>query len=340
MSSKINFIDPFGNERFSNLRGMDLLDLITNIENIYLVYRKNLGLPENMLFGVEIEYESSSSNKIQTFIKKELADWTWKTDGSLNDDGGEITSPKISDSKKYWLQLQKICQYLKKRKVNTSRNAGGHFHIGANYLGEDIEAWINFLKLYASYEHVLFRFFYGDKLTPRKDILDYAEPTSDLIIEYLDKPLEGENFSEILAEILPAGDKYQAINFINVETENVLETKSKNTIEFRIPNASVEEVIWQNNINTGAKMMISAQKGMLDEDFLDYKLKNRTIFPLESDAIIPAYNEIDLKSALEFVDLAFTKNIDKIYFLRQYLKSFQNNFGIEKVILAKRFIRK
>ena len=34
------------------------------------------------------------------------------------------------------------------------------------------------------------------------------------------------------------------------------------------------------------------------------------------------YDEIYLDQALEFSDLIFTNNLDKIYFLKQYLKSF------------------
>ena len=34
-------------------------------------------------------------------------------------------------------------------------------------------------------------------------------------------------------------------------------------------------------------------------------------------------NEIYLNDALEFADLIFDNNLDKVYFLRQYLKSFE-----------------
>lgn len=35
------------------------------------------------------------------------------------------------------------------------------------------------------------------------------------------------------------------------------------------------------------------------------------------------YNLVYLNQALEFVDLIFENNLDKIYFLKQYLKSFE-----------------
>ena len=48
------------------------------------------------------------------------------------------------------------------------------------------------------------------------------------------------------------------------------------------------------------------------------------------------YNEINLDEAIEFCDLVFKKNIDKIYFLRQYLKDNEvsNHEGLVK---AKKF---
>lgn len=49
------------------------------------------------------------------------------------------------------------------------------------------------------------------------------------------------------------------------------------------------------------------------------------------------YNKIYLEQALEFADLIFNNNIDKIYFLRQYLKSFESSeIPLKK---AKKFIK-
>ena len=40
---------------------------------------------------------------------------------------------------------------------------------------------------------------------------------------------------------------------------------------------------------------------------------------------ISAYSLVYMEQVLEFVDLIFDNNLDKIYFLRQYLKSFKTN---------------
>ena len=48
------------------------------------------------------------------------------------------------------------------------------------------------------------------------------------------------------------------------------------------------------------------------------------------------YNDLNIDEAIEFCDLIFKKNIDKIYFLRQYLKNNEvsNHEGLVK---AKKF---
>ena len=49
------------------------------------------------------------------------------------------------------------------------------------------------------------------------------------------------------------------------------------------------------------------------------------------------YDEIFLDQALEFADLIFTNNLDKIYFLKQYLKGFE--LANEKKKIADPFTR-
>ena len=51
------------------------------------------------------------------------------------------------------------------------------------------------------------------------------------------------------------------------------------------------------------------------------------------------YRNIYLEQAIELADLIFKRNIDKIYFLRQYLKSFQETDFYDEFVKAKRFIK-
>lgn len=329
----INWINPYSCDDFSKYKGIDLQELIIKVEDLYLIYRETLGLDEKITFGFEIEFENCDRKTVENYIyKKSLSNWQCVSDGSVSS-GGEIRTPIMTDSKKYWQELQVVCRYLKRNNANTCGNAGGHIHIGTPILGNNVLSWQKFLLIYANYEHVLFRFLYGDKISHRKKIKDYAIPIREKIIETVNNSYYSRaSIRDLICNDSLTG-KYHAINFGHVNFFSINERKNKNTIEFRAPNATTEEIIWQNNANTLIRLLLASTSSNLDCDYLKYILKKRIITDIH-------YNEICLEDALNFVDLVFTTNIDKIYFLRQYFKSFENNYGLEGAVLAKRFIEK
>lgn len=324
------FLDSKANDMFSKFNNSDLKYLLNEIEKYYLEYRTNLGLPKNITFGVEIEYEKVSKRTADKFITKNYKNWISEKDDSLII-GGEIISPVMKDKKKYWKELREICEFLSKRKADTLHNAGGHIHVGACTLGDDLDSWKNFIKLYTVYEHILSRFFYGDKFTARKHILEFAEPVAPILYNRIDA-FNSSSTIHSLKWKFPAMDKCQALNFCNVDFYKPTCNNKKNTIEFRGPNASSNHVIWQNNINTCTKMLNSSRN--LDTDFLDYKLSNGN-FTYDK----MKYSEVNIEEALEFVDLIFDNDLDKVYFLRQYIKNYEENFKTNKAVMAKRFVK-
>jgi len=328
------FITPERNDSFVSLRGLDLQDLLVETENYLLDYRDKLNLPSDLTFGVELEYEGIMRSITNKFIEKNLREWNSKGDGSLSS-GGEITSPIMTDEIRYWQELKKVCEHLSKRKADTLHNAGGHIHIGTCILGEDIEAWRSFLKVYTAYENIIFRFIYGDKISGRKKLFKYAPPIADSLYKIMSSINAAESLSDI-RWTLPTNDRYAALNFRNVDFYNPENRYGKNTLEFRSPNATTNAVVWQNNINAFAKMLVSSRDKAMDEDFLDYKL-NHEYLPYSTNEYM--YNDVCLKNVLEFVDLIFDNNLDKVYFLRQYLKNFQENYGIKTAVRAKKFVK-
>lgn len=330
------FISLDRNDPFAFLRGLDLQDLLIQTENYFLEYRNKLNLPDDVTIGVEIEYEGVSKIFTNIFIKNKLNRWNSKKDGSLNS-GGEITSPIMKDEEEDWKELKIVCDYLTKKRADTLHNAGGHIHIGSCVLGNDVEAWKNFIKLYTAYESVLFRFIYGDKISGRKKLIKYAPSAAESLYRLLNSINNAKSLKDIYWA-LPLSDshRYSALNFCNINFDNPSSRKNKNTIEFRSPNATTDAVIWQNNINAFAKMLVSSRDKVMDEEFLDYKLKHE-FYPYIGNEYL--YNEVNLKNVLEFVDLVFDNNLDKIYFLRQYLKDFQENYGIKTAVMAKKFVK-
>ena len=328
------FASDVKNDCFAFLRGIDLQDLLVEVENNLIEYRYNLNLPDEVTFGVEIEYEKVSDVKIHQFIiKNSLIDWFSGYDKSLSS-GGEVSSPIMNDKIKYWQELRSICEFLSFNGADTLHNAGGHVHVGAHILGEDVEAWKDFLRLYTAYESVLFRFAYGDKISARKKILKNALPIADFLYSNMSDIMNIKSV-DFLSYLVP-NVRYTALNFKNVEFFMLGNKLKKNTLEFRNPNGTTDAVVWQNNINTFTKMLLSSKNKVMDGDFLNYKLKEEYLLYSQNKYI---YDEVNLKNALEFVDLVFDNNLDKMYFLKQYLKGFQDNYGIKTAVKAKQFVK-
>lgn len=326
-----NFIKLEENDSFSKLRGSDLQELLIQISEFNLTYRETLNLPKRLTFGIEIEYEGIISTFVNFFIKRKFPEWDSRKDLSLKF-GGEIVSDILNDDIETWKKLKTICIYLKKKNAITNKNAGGHIHVGTKIFKNNLDSWKIFIKTYLLYENVIFRFGYGDKISARKDILEYAPPCGKELYRKIEKLYEAEKIVDLIGYI--PTDKYLALNFSNIRFfQKWSSFYTKNTLELRCPNATDEEIIWQNNINMFTKLILSSTKGTIDENFIEYKIKN--INP-ELFNNLYLYNEVNLKEALEFVDLIFDNNLDKIYFLKQYLKDFQNNYGCKSAIKAKK----
>lgn len=328
-------LNRYKNDMFSELRGNDLLDLISKIEDITLNYRDSLDLPRDITFGVELEYENLDKEIVDNYVKENLKDWKSKTDTSV-EKGGEIASCMLYDTKTDWNNLKKACEFLKKKSIIYSDTTGGHVNICEYALKKDVDAWQIFFKTYAIYENILFRFGYNDRIKERFKIKDFAIPISKKLYETL--PIFSDNDWNYSLVDKFFRIKYESLSLRKVELTDNDKNRYGNTIEFRFPNGTFEEVIWQNNINAFVKMILSSKNKSIDEEFLDYKLEKEEIaFKYDSCS----YNEVDLRNALEFVDLIFDNNLDKVYFLRQYLKDFAPSFPTvaDKNVKVKRFVR-
>ena len=328
------FITLEKNDLFSNFNKEDLLTLLCEIESYILTYRNKLNLPPDLSFGIEIEYERIRKKVVDNYINKKHPTWDSKIDASLKF-GGEVTSPILFDEKENWQELKQVCQFLQKHHANTLDNAAGHIHIGTHLIGNDVKAWQTFLKLYTAYESIIFRFAYGDKINARKKIFNYAEPISDMLYIKLLEIESAKDFKDIVS-LLPRKERRLAVNFENIDIFDPNEKIVKNTIEFRSPNATVDEIIWQNNVNTLTKMLLSCKKDLVDTDYVDYILRKEHL-KFEQNKYL--YQIINLKNALEFVDLIFDNNLDKVYFLKQYLKGFEEIIGDTKLVKAHKFTR-
>ena len=330
LKQDFSFITSTNNDSFSKLKGLDLKELLNQIVAFSLTYRDKLNLPKKVFFGTEIEYEDLNLDLVTKFISQNCPRWDSKFDATVRS-GGEVASKILSDNIICWDELQTTCQFLQSKNAYTKGNAGGHIHISPSILGVNKENWLQFIKTYIVYESVLFRFGYGEEIVGREKLNEYARPIADSLFKSLKELESSKDVIDILFA-LPTSNKYQAINFKNIDYYSVNEFKKNNTIEYRFPNGTVQEIIWQNNINALTKLMLAPSKKLIDIEYIDYKLKNERI---SSKNDFYRYNIVDLKNALEFVDMIFDNNLDKIYFLKQYIKDFADIYNNEEDIKTK-----
>ena len=124
---------------------------------------KNLGLPDYMKFGVELEVENVDVKE----MKKEASEMGWKTEiePSLIDSGVETISPVLveSNDKSVWKEIGEICAAIDKNPSDKNRESyignscGGHIHFDAGIFSANPEMMKNFLRIWAESEPIIYR---------------------------------------------------------------------------------------------------------------------------------------------------------------------------------------
>ncbi|MCI9233243.1 MAG: hypothetical protein HFH08_01445 [Bacilli bacterium] len=326
------FIKPGGNDSLSDMSGIDLQDLLYYVENYYLELRNRLGFDDKVTFGLELEFEKAFKKRIEQKLEEYQLDDSWRLrgDGSLCR-GAEINSPILTDASDSWCQLKTVCQIVQQH-ASIDKSSGGHIHIGTQVLGNKTESWKNFIKLWSVYENIIYRFVYGDYLNARSSMLKYARPLAKQFWSDYQEMLECDSLTlrGIVSKI--SHERYQAVNFNNVSDFDRFQ--SENTIEFRCPNGTLEPVIWQNNVNLFVHLLQYSKSARYDDDMV----QRRRIINKNDYSSLTFYGEIYLQQALELCDMIFTNNFDKVYFLRQYLKSFE--IGNKELAKPKLFVKK
>lgn len=305
-----SFLNPDGNDELLLLDYKDQEELIKLLNLFMLVYRDKLNLRKNITFGTEIEFEVPLKKRydIQEVVHDELEEkynsWDIKQDFS-KDEKLEVVPYILRDTKKTWIELKEVLNIIRKYTKKAGLDASSHIHFGSQILKNN-DSLERFYKLWCIYEPIIFRFAYGEDLTHRRKIDDYAKMISRIIAMCN---------NEVYLEILNVS-RNRAINIQNFTPTRGF--KFDNTIEIRCPNGTLEPVIWQNNINFFARLLELSNIDKYDDkiDAIFYSKDLLSVNYKTCDAIY-------LEDALMLSDLIFDNNEDKLYFLRQYTKGFE-----------------
>lgn len=217
-------------------------------------------LPKEMTIGIEIECLGGFS-----YILKErgtLYNWNCKSDssimdGKIDEEDLEITSPILTgDTENTTNSIRNMCDLLETMGQRTNETCGGHIHIGGNYL-TSTESWKNLMELYINCEKILYLIGNEEGETPREGVIDSAGPASNELEYDIDTgELEIKDVEDLRKFKLRISetDRYKGINFTNLGKK-----RNHGTVEFRIPNGTINPDTWINNINLFGGLIKAAE---------------------------------------------------------------------------------
>ena len=331
------YLDPAENDVISKFNNNDIDEIFYYLNRYYLEYRKILDIDKDITFGIEIEMEHFKG-KVDDFWPFQLGlnkvvgndNWEVRNDITLNW-GREIVSPILIDNINTWDEIRKVCN-LAYKYGEIDVNSSSHVHVGSQIFGNNTLYWYRFFRLWSIYENIIYRFSYGEYLYHRPGINKYSKCSAN----FLGKVLEDEKILEmdlykILFFMKKCLGREESLKNYSISLWHMLCDNDYNlyddynsvtkycTAEYRCANGTLDEIIWQNYINFIIKMMLYCKSDRYDYDILNRRKGiNREMFDK-----LDEYSKIYLEQAIEFSDMIFDNNLDKIYFLRQYIKSFE-----------------
>lgn len=303
------------NERFSEMSITDKNELLSFLKHYHIEYRHKIGLNPDMTFGIEIEC-STSGKRIFHYKHRKYTNFLSEDECTVGDNGLEFISPILHDDSKCWDEIRQTCEYVKSFAKN-NEYCGGHIHFGTHVFKDNYKYFMNLVLLWMAYEDIIYRFGNGEYLNTRVVSREYAPPVINMFKLYFADFGLPNNLEELLA-FIKKQEQENGINFYNYFLYYKKKRDYKNTIEVRCPNGTLEEVIWQNNINFFGKLVQAALNDEIDLEKLYYYIMSNSY---SDDCILDEYGKIKLDKSLELADLIYDNNYDKLAFLKQYVKN-------------------
>ena len=264
-----------------------------------LVYRSKLTIPRKVNFGLEIELDKVDYNEVYSLVRQSnVGDWIVKRDKSLTDGrNAELVSPVLQNTKDTWIMLKEMAEMIKQ--IDASYNkCSFQVNLDGSLLPSDADK-VRFLKLWAFYEDILYRFFKGEDSEYRDSIDRFASPII-LTLKSL-----GSFSDRGIVDMFSDNKRYGV----------VFKTRDVNLIELRGPNMTDNPILWQNYVSTFYYLLKCSTGYGYDKKEVDsYIDKFFKSYVLES------YEVEKEDKAMQFVKKIFPHNSDRISFMHQYLK--------------------
>lgn len=310
------------------------------LESLKGEYQKTIILPGQITFGPEIEFVGADLNEVYKFLEREFGriddkgykTWRVKKDTSTTRDeriippsnypiiikqyGGEVISPILQNDEKSWDELSRAfigCVGIEN--FGFDDNCAFHVHFGKdNFNNEKFIA--NLFKAYMIFEDIIFRTCYGETNKRRPDLKFHATLTAYYIYNSLKNRFDDEDKVEKFLMEYSQKREY-GLNLKNY-THRML--ADKYTIEIRCANHLKSRFLMQNTIRFLALFLLYCDSDEFDDEFMDYYIKRN--FRRKD---IDEYEEEDFEKAMLFAQIFIKNEQDRLYFMKQYLKCYQQS---------------
>lgn len=337
-----DMIDPFDNDTLENMSERELIEFITLLEEYRIDWREKLeNIPKNATFGSEIECVKANIQAIREGLQNssKCSRWGWSKDVSLPQGNTYVTignKQYCLTSEEYqtdvlnnnkWDNLYEGCSIIFNNS-SIDEHCGGHVNIGAQVLGRKKQNWLDFFRVWAGYEDIIYRFASGKDFYARFGLDEMARPLSTKWSKLLKNSSTSLSLNRIISKF--GSSKFDAVNLLKVIPSRAGEKIYGNVVEVRVYKGN-DPIEIQNNINLSVNIMKYA--GCNDFNFILVDNRREELYEEISDKTpiekINYYNEFRPYKALEFADMLFDSNIDKINFFKQYVKSIESLYAVE-----------
>ena len=272
--------------------------LESQLINSPMEFRSKLTLPYKANFGLELELDKVNLLEVRELVGRNIGgDFSVKNDKSLTTGmNAEINTPVLRNSKATWELLKRMGELLKK--INASYDCCSFQVNFDGSLLPSVEDRVKFLKIYAMYEDIVYRFSKGEDLSYRDSLEEYASP----IILTLKGVLSINN--DAVVEMFSNQKRY-GICF---------KTKDCDLIEFRTPNMTDNVCLWQNYVTFFYYLLNLVHSGKINMREVDEYINCYSrIYILEN------YEKEKEEKALQLSKKLFCNSTDRINFMHQYL---------------------
>lgn len=306
-------------------------------------YQKVIKLNKEISFGIEIEFAGIELDKMLKYVDKYINKIDsnsafeyriWNVINELTVEkrvydkilGGEIVSPILHNDEASWKSIKKITSLFNLQNFYLSEDCSLHVHFGeknfSNFRNNSSpllctpQFIFNLFKIWMVFEDIIYRTCYGSKLQERPKIMKYAPPTGYKIYKNLNSLYNEE-------QIIKFVENYRIEKDYGLNLKN-LKYFSKKTIEIRCPNAMETIFLIQNTIRFLARLLEYCDSDEFDSEKIEYYIKKYKPMNIED------FRKENFYKAEDLANMIYDDELDKMYFLKQYLKCFTKEELIDK----------